>query len=357
VRREVVLWSAAGFLVICLAGGFLLIGKSELDGSSLSRGSTGYLAARRYLEARGCRVALLDHPLSEESVRGVLTTVFPWQVPEFAGEELRQGLESHLRRGGAVLLAVSGDRFAQGQEIVLQQLQISWQDLRGRPPLLPWRWWRYASVRWPMSAPYATGEIEAPRGFPTLPKGGRALWLGEKGVPLVFTFGRSGGRVFVVPADALSNGRLGRAENVELLEELHRTLGNLWAFDEYHHALFAPTAPSARVGVEAFEALLIHLGLLYAMAVLALGRRFGTPWREESLLPGSTASFLVGLGALHQRLGHHPAAARLLLERARELDPRVRVPVQEEPVLEGQALTRLAARVSDAQARKGGSGW
>ena len=37
-------------------------------------------------------------------------------------------------------------------------------------------------------------------------------------------------------------------------------------------------------------------------------------------MTGSTGSFLLGLGALHHRLGHHAEAARRLLERVRELD-------------------------------------
>ena len=37
-------------------------------------------------------------------------------------------------------------------------------------------------------------------------------------------------------------------------------------------------------------------------------------------MTGSAGAFLLGLGALHHRLGHHAEAARRLLERVRELD-------------------------------------
>jgi hypothetical protein len=44
------------------------------------------------------------------------------------------------------------------------------------------------------------------------------------------------------------------------------------------------------------------------------------------VISGSAGSFLLGLGAAHDRLGHYAAAARLLGERALELDPRLRLP-------------------------------
>jgi hypothetical protein len=52
-------------------------------------------------------------------------------------------------------------------------------------------------------------------------------------------------------------------------------------------------------------------------------RRFGPAWSDPPQVLGSAGAFLTGLGALHDRLGHHAAAARLLVERARELHPQI----------------------------------
>jgi hypothetical protein len=46
-------------------------------------------------------------------------------------------------------------------------------------------------------------------------------------------------------------------------------------------------------------------------------------WSDPPVRSGSAATFLRGLGALHQRLGHEREAAVLLVARARELDPRI----------------------------------
>ncbi len=123
----------------------------------------------------------------------------------------------------------------------------------------------------------------------------------------------------VLPADSLSNARLGEPGNADLLETLLRNLGPRWAFDEYHHGLVTVRAADGVLGRTA-DLLLAHLVLLYLLAVLALARRQGPAWREAATVAGSTATFLLGLGALHHRLGHHAEGARLLLRRARELD-------------------------------------
>ena len=65
-----------------------------------------------------------------------------------------------------------------------------------------------------------------------------------------------------------------------------------------------------------------QLALIYGVAVLALARRLGPAWRERPPLAGNAASFLLRLGALNHRLGHHRAGSELLLRRASELDRR-----------------------------------
>ena len=75
---------------------------------------------------------------------------------------------------------------------------------------------------------------------------------------------------------------------------------------------------SQRLG-RVFDLYLAHLAVVYLLGVSCLARRFGPAWIEAPVLTGSVAAFLVGLGALHHRLGHHRRAAELLVSRAREL--------------------------------------
>jgi hypothetical protein len=68
------------------------------------------------------------------------------------------------------------------------------------------------------------------------------------------------------------------------------------------------------------DLILLHLTVLYLAAVLALARPFGPAWSPPPVVTGSTGAFLLGLGAIHHRLGHHREAAERLLARVRELD-------------------------------------
>ena len=83
--------------------------------------------------------------------------------------------------------------------------------------------------------------------------------------------------------------------------------------------------------------------------MLAVVRRFGPPWREPPVVAGSTASFLRGVGALHHRLGHHDAAAALLVERSRQLYPRLAIPEPMPETRGGVTLLQLAQALGKAQ--------
>jgi len=95
---------------------------------------------------------------------------------------------------------------------------------------------------------------------------------------------------------------------------------------------------------------MLQIAFVYVLVVLAVARRFGPTWREPPVAAGSSASFLLGLGALHQRLGHQRAAARLLVARAREFDPRLRLADPRET--EEADLLTIARRVAQAQSGK-----
>ncbi|HLX06661.1 MAG TPA: hypothetical protein VKY89_02240 [Thermoanaerobaculia bacterium] len=427
--------AAVALVLVVAVVAALVGGGGGSRGSTISRGPGGWLAARRYLLARGARVTLIAEPLAgyvrgepgepsvagagEVSVRrlaaagrrparpGVLALVFPWQGQ--AAGSFDEAIDAHLARGGDLVLAYSGE------EAGFEQLLGVWRSRPvGEVPLAPWRWRAFMRREWdlqpvdrpgalpgaptgtakdaaagaangagthtangagtgaangagthtangagtntakgagtgaaPGAAPASAGgsgarrplRVWAPRVLPELGAGSRVLYTAPGGKAAVAVFRYHGGRVVMLPADALSNARLGEAGNADLLETLLRNLGRRWAFDEYHHGLVAAGPASGGLGRTA-DLLLAHLALLYLLGVLALARRQGPAWSEPARIAGSPAAFLLGLGALHHRLGHHHEAALLLLQRTRELDRALELPA---------ALERQAANAGPAE--------
>ena len=313
---------ALGMLLAALA---VLGAQGPADGSSLSRGSGGWLAARRYLEEMGTRVALIDHDLDEPAGTGVLVLAFPWQRGTI--DNVETAIDRHLRRGGVVLLAytTSSDPI---ESAVMEKLGLDRDDRLARPPLRPRAWRAHAAEEWDLAGDPAGASpvrVAALRRLPHAPGHAKVLLRDPKGRPAAFTFTRRQGQVVVVPADAFSNGRLGAHGNADLLELLRRELSGAWLFDEYHHGLRAASSAAEAGPQRALLLYVLQIAFVYALAALAVARRFGPAWREEAVASGSAATFLVGLGAMHHRLGHHAEAARLLVARAQELDPRLRL--------------------------------
>jgi len=357
-RRQVVALIGAAAVALPLVY-YGLAGEAG-RGSALSRGPEGWLAARRYLEARGAAVRLLDRPPGaggDEQAGGVLVEVFPWSPAASLGVHGGGGhggrpvaLRRHVAAGGALVVAYSGG-YDLGEDAVLEALGLGLAPLRDEPPLTPAAWWRDARLIWRLRPETAAGEaagppgppgvleLPAPRWAPRAPAGAEVLYRSPDGLPVAFALERGRGRMVALPAAALANASLADAGNADLLEGLLGTLGRRWAFDEHAHGLAAPavSADGRGPGV-AFDLVLAHLAVLYLLAALALGRRFGPPWREPPAAAGSAAAFLLRLGALHDRLGHHREAARKLVERWRELHPRLEPPAA------------LARRAEDADA-------
>ncbi|HYG62642.1 MAG TPA: DUF4350 domain-containing protein [Thermoanaerobaculia bacterium] len=347
------------FLLVSLLALIALVftsGPGAARGSVLSQGAGGWLAARRYLEAREAQVKLLDRPLDQLQDKGVLVVAFPWQVGTFGdpGEALTQ----HLRRGGDLVLAYSGGLSSLAELLAFDALTGDLEEIR-TPPLQPARWRRFVHEEWtlrPAPAKSATEEwtaarplrVWAPRAIPEPPKEAQVLFQGPVGEAAVFAFRRYGGRVVVLPADLFSNARLADEGNADLLETLLRDLGPSWTFDEYHHGLARQGEIEGPVSGPVLDLLLAHLAVLYLLAVWALARRFGPAWREVPAIAGSTASFLLGLGALHHRLGHHRDAALLLVRRTGELHRDLAVPeeltrrAQAPEVMDADGLVSIA---------------
>jgi hypothetical protein len=303
--------------------------RGEARGSVLSRGPGGWLAARRYLAARGVRVRVLDQPLDRFESGGVLVTAFPWQqgLSGDAGDQL----EAHLRRGGNLVLAYSGDRGNRPEIVAFEGLGLALHEVR-KLTLNPLLWRRFNREEWDLRpAPGLTGPGEpvrvwAPRWAPAFPKPARVLYQGPGGEPLLAAVARYRGTIWLVPADVFANARLANGGNADLLETLRRRLGDEWTFDEYHHGFTArPALETAALG-RTLDLILVHLTALYLAAVLALARPFGPAWSPPLAVAGSTGAFLLGLGAIHHRLGHHRQAAKKLLARVRELDRDLALP-------------------------------
>jgi hypothetical protein len=350
-------WLVAGTVVLLLGLAYLLAGSGgSARGSALSEGPGGWLAARLYLEARGVEVALLDKPLDRFQGKGVLVVAFPWQLGMLidGGEALR----NHLRRGGDLVLAYSGEATHVSEVIALDTLAGEPQEVR-EPPVAPWAWRRFVQEEWELRperdwGPAPPVRIWAPRALPEVPKDAEVLFRGPGGEPVVFAFRSLGGRVVVLPTDALANARLAGEGNAGLLETLAARLRGPWTFDEYHHGLVAADAVDGTVPQSVIDLLMVQLLLLYGFAAWAVARRFGPAWEEPPVITGSTAAFLRGLGALHHRLGHHRDAALLLLRRARELDRDLAVPdSMERRAMNADAGDFLALARSLARLRQG----
>ncbi len=350
---------AAGVLVVLLLGAMLLRRKFSAGPSSLSRDADGWLAARAYLEKRGHRALLSDRPLDRALAGDALVLAFP--TASSVDPVQLAALKARLWRGDDVVFGYSGQEGVAETEIA-KELRLSFRkNVRGRPPLNPVRWYAFASETWKLTPDPELGPdarevvVSAPRERPEAPAGARILYRGPGGVPAAFELASGRGRLFVIPADALSNGRLGNPGNADLLESLSATLGNSIVFDEYHHGLVAPDITAESGSVRSLDLLLVQLVLLYLLAAWALAKRFGPAWREPTPIASSTTTFLHGLGELHRRLGHSGDAALRLVESAEALNPRLAVPaaVRRAAAHAGpEDLVKVARTVSRLQGRR-----
>jgi hypothetical protein len=357
VSRRLVVAAAVVFAALVAAGGWLLTGGTTAPGSSLHRGPSGLLAARLYLEASGAEVRLLDRPLDASADGAVLLVALPFQHGTFDFEP--DALDRHLGRGGVVVVAYGGRRWSAAEWMVLGALGLGSEDAREKPPLGPFAWRRWAAEEWtitpePDLALRDPLRISALERLPVPPRGARVLYREPGGRAVVFEYRRRGGRVVMLPAELISNGRIGQAGHASLLQGL-RALGDAWAFDEYHHGLAGAAAPEAVHTRHVLDLYAAHLLFLYVVAVLTVVRRFGPAVRERAQVASSAGEFLHAVGALHRRLGHERAAARQILLRAHELDPRLSFPraLHQQADAAHPDLLEIARGVAWAQAQGG----
>lgn len=317
------LWLVALAASVVLAVVLLGSEGNTAAGSGLSRGPLGWAAARAYVQARGTDVTLLDRPLSDAAPGpSVLVLVFPWQ--RWEPGDTGAALTRHLGAGGDVVFAFSGDRDAgQAEQQAAEALGLTSRLLRDRPPLAPLAWRRHAREEWALAFHGAGLQVRAyTRGYDA-PPAAATLASEPDGRPAAFSFTRLRGRVVVLPAPALANAALAQPAAADLLETLRAGLDRPWSFAEHAHGLVAPAGPAATASRRTFDLWLLHLAVVYLLALLALARPFGPAWTDPPQRTGSAAAFLRGLGGLHRALRHERRAAELLAQRSRELDPRL----------------------------------
>jgi hypothetical protein len=313
-------------------------------GSVRSRDADGWLAARRYVEARDCDIELLDGAVESWPSEGVVVTTLPWSQDETGGSLSR--LWARVSAGLTLVVSYAGQEIDPAEDALLKALGLDRVAARERPPLWPWSFERWASQEWELHLAGTSASplrIRALDRVPTAPADARPLLVDSQGRPLAFDAPLGRGRVIVLPAEALSNGRLGAPGHADLLETLLAS-GDRWAFDEFHHGLRPAAAPASGLATRSFDGLLGHLAFLYGLTVLALVRRPGPAWREEVTRSGSASALLIGLGGLHRRLGHQSEAAARLLRRAAELSPGAALPSLPAGKVDLLALARQVAQ-------------
>ena len=330
-------WWLVGLLVLGGIAGLVLSSRRlDSSGSTLSRGALGWLATRLYLEKRDAAPVVLDRPLADAARDpGTLVIAFPWQSRGLDVDG--DALLAHLGNGGDLLIAYAADPIPSVSERALFEGLGLGVSLTPGGALPPWQWrsqakqgwrlqlaprWRKAIAAANAGAAMPTLRLRTPRWLPDLQRED-ALLLGADGAVVAAAWKERRGRVVVLPAEVLANARLSEPAHAALLETLRGWLDAPWRFDEYHHGLgVTPAREAPAAAGRGLDLLLLQLLLVYLMAALALSRRLGPAWRETPPLVGSAGSFLLRLGTLHHRLGHHGAGAALLLRRAAELDRR-----------------------------------
>ncbi len=359
-NRRLLLVAVLGLLGVSLLAA-LFVQPEGAAGSALSPTARGWLAARRYAEARGTRVRLMDREDYPLAAKDVLWIVFPWQ--QLSWEEPARRAREQLGRGGTLVVAYSGREGTLQEEQFLQELGLTQLPRHEpEPPLHPLRWREERRTEWrlfPVEAgrakggePAGAGRIRRSEWLPRWPSGTEAWLRNERDEVIAGEIAQHHGRLILLPSELLCNARLETTGNADVLERLVQRTSSSWVFDEYHHGLdLAPTAGETRP-TRAFELWMAHLALVYLLTILALMRRFGPAWSDPPVSTGSARAFFLRIGALHARLAHEREAARVLYSRARELSPGLDLTAPDEAGTGGDTFLRFARLLARAQQRR-----
>lgn len=333
-----------------------------------SRLYDGLLGTRRLLEEWGAEVELIkvgataasptaseegdtpDETLDPQRLEErVALVAFPIQRTLLGAEAV---LESWVRDGGKLVLTYSGTLLALEEDEFLAGFSVEMEKSLGPNSLSPFRWWRQKrageshrlEIQSSSGSHAGVSELVTDRvvALPTKGAGCDAIArrtgafdtrdvakepgnaAGVHATVLRCVLGE--GEVWLAPTSAFSNARLANAGNLDLLWHLRQRLGSRWTVLEgTSEILLSAVAEERAKNTRAtLNLMALQLGLLYLGSVLALAWGFGPRWAERKLPPEGHRSFLLGLGALHQKLGGLGDAAGLLHQRWLDYDPLAR---------------------------------
>ncbi|HVS64918.1 MAG TPA: hypothetical protein VMT85_15605 [Thermoanaerobaculia bacterium] len=346
------LWALAGAIAL-LAILLITTSSTGATSSALGRGSLGWRGLERLLDSRGIESALLDRALEHRDpilerpeapgaptpAPATLVLGFPWQRGGLGWDPAP--VLGFVRRGGRLVLATSsGATPSVAERRLIDALGVEWEAQPRAGALRPLSWWRQRrrGERWaasdnaPFTAPLVTGSLG---GIARPPRESDAtvLAVDGEGAPVAAVFEVEEGEVWLLPSQVLANAYLGEPGNASLALVLADNVSGPLLFDEFHHGLISAEAQLAEPAGRAFDAAIVQLGLLWGLAVLAFAWRFGPAWPTPVQLVDAHRSFLVGLGALHHRLGHERQAAGALVRRMAAYDPSLVPPDQVETML------------------------
>ena len=371
--KKLSFWAVAGAIAL-LAILLITTTSTGATSSTLGRGSLGWRGLARLLDSRGIESALLDRTLEHRDAilerpeaqrleapgaptaeTATLLLGFPWRRGGLGWDPAP--VLGFVRRGGRLVLATSSGAMPSfAERRLIDALGVEWEEQPRAGALRPLSWWRERrrGERWaasgaaPFTAPLVTGSLGA-IAWPPRESDATVLAVDGEGAPVASVFEVEEGEVWLLPSQVLANAYLGEPGNASLALMLADNVGGPLLFDEYHHGLIGAEAQLAEPAGRAFDAVIVQLGLLWGLAVLAFAWRFSPAWPKPAQLVDAHRSFLVGLGALHHRVGHERQAARALVRRMAAYDPSLVPPDQIDTMLrhaESVPLQQLARELS-----------
>jgi hypothetical protein len=267
----------------------------------------------------GSPVRTLDEPIAQGLGDAAVLVVAGSASSEFSKADV-EALQTFLRGGGRLVFGYGRDARTR---TLRQRLGFSFRTAARSRSLNPLVWKEEAerTLRLPLALDGPAVALSQVLEYPAPEEADDVLVRNTRNEPLVTLRSVGRGEVLLLPEEVFSNGRLKEPGNAALLEGIRLRFGDEaeWAFDEYHHGLARASSPKGLQSRRGLDLFVFQILVAYALFVLALGRRFGPEWPEPQAASGATSSFLMTVAAIHDRLGHHAAAAEALRTRAKEV--------------------------------------
>jgi len=310
------LMTAAGVLLVLIAGSLVLTGGSDDTAdvpSTYSTGSRGAKAAYLLLQSSGYQVDRWEQPLNELPDAGRLTLLLAEPDGAPSADE-RVALRQFLERGGRVIATgMFGASFLPEHDALPDPLAgMTWKRMTSQSPSAITR-----------AAPEITLAPQAhwkpgPYAVPLYGDDGRDRKLtATSGRHTVVTYPVAGGDViWWASATPLTNAGIQETGNLEFFlacvsADRSRTI--LW--DEYWHGHRRSLADSAMLGPVKW--MFVQLGVLALAVLLTYSRRSGPivlPAADRRLSP---LEFVRTLGSLYERAGAASVAVDISYQRLR----------------------------------------